>query len=538
MALLQSRHNRVARATLAALLCISLFSCKMPNDPMNSLPRNQSMPLFDPHISTFTCEVEATKVPAIDAQSDAWFLEARAMESPETIEEDRDYKKIVELTRMAADRQHWKAMLNLASLYLEKRDPERDTTDALKLVDQAMQLGIPAAYDRMATYFMNGTGVDVDATRAFAFWQRAAQMGSPHAMTFLAKKMMASYDSPADGWWANKPIATKMLECAFGQGYGPAAEPLSSLISGSRPVTGRGDRTAEASARAVKVLHEGVKLGCEECANSLRAEFNGSFNIADILPTHIDKARAQRYMVLLIELGFDRDSRFPNLDQVLPLPPAALPYWNGDRDTLLNAAKGFKPKPAPPKPTAASLRTDRHFLDAAFILRHSGDKTSEDRAPREGYWQPSGHRQPERIRTLLAKIPPGLYRAEEPFEPIFDPAETPRSPVFGIVWERWDTQWHNEDAVEPRAVTGLIRELPHDAPIKSCVAGQACPDSGVWQPWVHAQHPLRAIVNQHWRQVWLTKGQPFPNPEQDWLLDLPEQDLTWHLLDDQGVNLT
>ena len=400
-------HNHLPRVALAALLCSLLFSCKMPNDPMNNLPRNQSLPLFDPHLPTFTCQVEATKVPPIDAEADAWFLEARALESPETMEEDRDYKKIVELTRKASHRKHWKAMLNLASLYLEKRDPARGVDDALKLVDEAMLLGIPGAYDRMGTYFMKGKGVDGDATRAFAFWQKAAQMGSPHAMTFLANKLDATYDSPADGWWANMPVAAKMLECAFGQGYGPAADPLSALIAGSRPVTGQGNRTAEASARAVKVLHEGVKLGCEDCANSLRAEFNGSFNIADILPTHIDKARAERYKIFLLALalGFDPNQRFPNLDQVLPLPPAPLPAWNRDRDTLLNAAMGVKPKPAPPKPTAASLRTDRHSLDAAFILRQSGDKTSDDRAPREGYWQPTGDQQPERIRAQLAKIP-------------------------------------------------------------------------------------------------------------------------------------
>jgi TPR repeat protein len=362
-------HKLLLHVALAALLCFSLFSCKMPNDPMNTLPRNQSLPKFNPHMPTFTCEVEAVKVPAIDAQADAWFLEARALESPETIEEDRDYKKIVELTRKAADRKHWKAMLNLASLYLEKRDPARGVDDALNLVDEAMKLGIPGAYDRMGTYFMNGTGVDSDATRAFAFWQKAAQMGSPQAMTFLANKMDAAYDSPNDGWWANKPVATKMLECAFGQGHGLAAKNLSSLIAGSRPATGRGNRTVEASARAVKVLHEGVKLGCEECANNLRAEFDGVFGIADILPTHIDKARSERYRIIQFALGFDPDQRFPSLDQVLPLPPAPLPSWNGDRDTLLNAAMGVKPKPAPPKPTAASLCTE-HNEDAVEPRAH------------------------------------------------------------------------------------------------------------------------------------------------------------------------
>ena len=46
-----------------------------------------------------------------------------------------------------------------------------------------------------------------------------------------------------------------------------------------------------------------------------------------------------------------------------------------------------------------------------------------------------------------------------------------------------------------------------------------------------ADHPLQAIVNQYWRQTWLTRGAPFPRPRRDWLLDLPDGDVTWHLMD-------
>ncbi len=96
------------------------------------------------------------------------------------------------------------------------------------------------------------------------------------------------------------------------------------------------------------------------------------------------KARGTRYRTLSKALSFNPDRRFPNLDKVLPLPPAELPPWNGDRDTL------------------------------------------------------------------------------------------------------------------------------------------------------HHEHPLREIVNQHWRQAWLLAGQAFPQPQRDWLLDLPERDVAWHLMDAAG----
>src|SRR5476649_1378381 len=228
-----------------AVLFFPLIACKMPNDKVP--PRNQSLPLFNPHVADFICEIEASKVPPIDAQAEDWFLEARAMEDPEIFVEDRDHKKIVALTREAAERLHWKAMLNLASLYVEGRDPLYGEEEAVLLVEKAMQLGIPAAYDRMGTYYSNSTGVDGDTTRAYAFWQKAAQMGNPQAMAFLADKLNVGPRSEGAGYWSNIPVATKMLECAFSQGYGPAAYQLHFLYLSPRAASGKiiGSRNAE-----------------------------------------------------------------------------------------------------------------------------------------------------------------------------------------------------------------------------------------------------------------------------------------------------
>jgi len=100
-----------------------------------------------------------------------------------------------------------------------------------------------------------------------------------------------------------------------------------------------------------------------------------------------------------------------------------------------------------------------------------------------------------------------------------------------VTWEQCLTLRHNHGAVEPRAVHGVLREVALPEPWLSCACGQACPVSGVWQPWVAADHPLQATVNQYWRQAWLTQGAPFPQPRRDWLLDLPDGEVTWHLMD-------
>ncbi|NHQ91479.1 tetratricopeptide repeat protein [Janthinobacterium lividum] len=508
---------------LAVFLIFTLGACKMSNDKV--LPRNQTLPLFNPHVADFVCETEASKVPPIDAQAEDWFLEARALEDPEIFMEDRDYKKIVALTHQAAERLHWKAMLNLASLYVEGRDPLHSEEEAVQLVEKAMRLGIPAAYDRMGTYYANGTGVNGDITRAYAFWQKAAQMGNPQAMDFLSDKLNVGLANEGAGYWANIPVAIKMMECAFSQGYGPVAYNLSYMYASPRMATGRvsGPRTPETKALALKVLHEGVAFGCEKCANKLTIEFGDPFDLADMLVPYVDKARGERYAVLGNELGFNPNARFPNLDKVLPLPPADLPPWNGDRDTLLHAAKGVRPPPAVPQPSAAALLQPPYFLVADYALRPAGWHSDAPAAPFAAYWQP--------VQGQGVTAEAQLFQQDEPFRHFSVLDADGDSRYGGVSWEQCLTIRHDHGAVQPRVAHGLLREVARPQPWLSCACGQACPVSGVWQPWVSPDHPLQAIVNQYWRQSWLTQGAPFPRPRRDWLLDLRDDDVTWHLMD-------
>ena len=508
--------------------------------PIQALPRNEELRLFEPHRPGFTCEIEATKVPPIDAQADAWFLEAQALDDPDMWEEDRDYKKIVQLTRQAAERRHWKAMLNLATLYLEKRDPPNGKLEALELVEQAMRLGVPAAYDRMGTYYMNGVGVSGDATKAFAFWQKAAEMGNPQAMAYLGKKLAALWDSPRDGFWANMPAGIKMLECSLAQGYGPAAATLAFLRSWPRNADGTFAETKTAATRshALRTLHEGVRFGCSDCARTLSIDFGDPFDLADMIAPHIDKARSERYLVLHNALDLNPLLRFPNLDKVLPLPPAALPPWDGDKHTLIDAAKGVMPRPSEPKAPAASQRQGRQHLDAAYDLRASDEKTTATEAPFAGYWQATAPAESEQLQAWLAGIPPGLYQKGEGFDIPSYPHEMGGRAIKGLVWQHFLTVRHNHGAVEPLAAAGMAREVMCVEPHQSCDARTSCPATGTWQPWLPSEHPLRQAFNLPLRQAWVTVGQTFPHLDNDGHFQLNHDDVKWHLLDSAEPKLS
>ncbi|WP_371874865.1 DUF6396 domain-containing protein [Pseudoduganella albidiflava] len=43
----------------------------------------------------------------------------------------------------------------------------------------------------------------------------------------------------------------------------------------------------------------------------------------------MDVERSRRYWLIFEALKVNPDLRFPDLDKILPLPPAKLPEWNG-----------------------------------------------------------------------------------------------------------------------------------------------------------------------------------------------------------------
>ena len=520
---------------LFIILCVvSMFMAyKMTNTSIDDLPRNENLPLFEPHISTYICD--PVTLPPLDAQADAWFQESRALEDPEIYIDDRDYKQIVALTRKAAERHHWKAMLNLASFIIEGRDPPRDTEDAVQLVEKVIKLGVPAGYDRMGTYYINGTGVKTDATRAYAFWQRAAKMGSAEALSDLGRKMFSIDDRPAESRWANAAVGINMLECAYRQGYGPAAYELGYLYS--NPIGHA--VTKDELLRALITWHNGVKFGSAECAAAVAGEFR---SIAD-RPTrkvdHPDMARSERYKLLARILEFYPDYRFPNLDKILPLPPAELPYWNGDRDTLLNAARGVSHPPSAPHATgSASASKGRLFLDSNYRIAPTSDITEEATAPFTGYWQPVIDENQPQQDGAGKRVDPGLYQVGERFEPVqairSSHAERGAPPKR---WQNWRTVRHDLGNIPPPVVSGHTRQVKPPAKATACASSERCPVSGTWQPWLHTAHPMQYCVNQYWRQAWLVEGQRFSDVELDWMLDVAADDITWHLMDDAGIDI-
>jgi hypothetical protein len=291
--------------------------------------------------------------------------------------------------------------------------------------------------------------------------------------------------------------------------------------------------------RALVVLHEGVKFGGEKAANSLSVAFDSGKALVD---HRIDTARAERYSVLGDALWHNPDLRFPNLDKVLPLPPADLPYWDGDKKTLIDAAKALVPAPVI-KPTPGSERTGRAHIPDGHVLPANPVPPPIEMAgggqvvPQHestlvrftGYWLPQllEARDERHLQWDRAQMPQRYARGEA-----FEQNRRGLSPHDGRV------MWHYvgvparraAQAGDPRVAQGVARATRLPAPRQTCAGSATCPRTGVWFGHIKGDHPLAATFNRWDRQAYVQAGQSFPDPR-DLYLDIAACDVIWLWLD-------
>lgn len=350
------KHWRRVLAVLGLLAAVGLLAWQ--RDAMTQaidrrlhadLPRFTELPAFDPYRKSFTCRHEAAVNPVPSDQAQALFEQALALDEYSLDPRYIDYGKVAGLYREAMTLGHWKAQFNLAGLYLEGKGVPFDPDEALRLTEDLMRQGVPAAWFNMGNYYMSGVGpLQPSATVAYAFWQRAADMGSLHAQAELGKALDALIDEPPRHY-NNRPIGREMLECAFAQGSGDAAYELG--LTYEVDVGDESDRSTKERlfVKALLRYHEGVKLGSQLCAAGLSSIYR--LGASEVGQTK-DPAREDRYDAISNYLRHHPETRLPNLDRVLPLPPADLPPWDGEVESLIDAAKAVRVTPSLPKASA------------------------------------------------------------------------------------------------------------------------------------------------------------------------------------------
>ncbi len=260
----------------------------------------------------FSCTHQADHLPPLDPQADSLFRYARHLEKQDG---PKDFNDIARYYRIAAAYDHYKANQNLQSLISQGLANSPDgPTEAVDLAMQLIKQGVPGGYYDIGHYLETGYGLKPDGEASLRYLRKAADLGNPEAQAYVAEQL-APHDRAPD-------IARQMRQCAADQGYGDAANTLGVFLQ---------DRSDYAA--AVKAFQQGVSAGDSLSASVLRDGFKGppSSNQLDYLDLPNDPERSRRYDLIGKFIGANdgRNPKVPEIDKIVPLPPAKLPPWDG-----------------------------------------------------------------------------------------------------------------------------------------------------------------------------------------------------------------
>ncbi|QLL16689.1 tetratricopeptide repeat protein [Pseudomonas chlororaphis] len=253
----------------------------------------------------FKCVHEKDTAPPLDQQADQWFKQARVLSK----ERPADWSKVASLYQQAVEKNHWKAMHNLAELYLRGDGVAKDTNKAIDLYLKMIQVQAPLGYYDMSVMTQRGVGVVRSDRSAVQFLIRAADLGSPQAQTRIG--YIYIYDKRKD------VVGLGYLRCAEKQGYADAAYKLGSyyeIADENYPVS-------------MHYYQRAAALGERKGAMEIEDVFqNGKFSY------NKDKKTEDAYYKVSRELAKNPDLRFPNLAKDHPLPPNPVQGYHADKD--------------------------------------------------------------------------------------------------------------------------------------------------------------------------------------------------------------
>ncbi|SUC36865.1 Sel1 repeat [Providencia rustigianii] len=310
-----SHHQSVARSIFkcGALICsmLMLSACN-PMDKKEEPPAQKTEPDL-----TFTCVQEKDSFPPLDPEADAWFKEARRLEIKKG---PKDFGHIATLYRQAAEKKHYKAIGNLQNMIAtgqaEPMIGKKRSEEVIDLVEQLIQMDIPFGYYIMGTYLQRGFGVKQDSDAAMRYFLKAAIMGNPEGQLAISEQFLNAR-TPL----YRLDLGRKLLDCAAKQGNTDAAYSLAMNY----------EVRDKNYSQALKYYQLAIRYGSDQSAYKLSESFNTSDPKNEIyyMEQHVDPERVRRYKLIEKELSLNPRAKFPDIDKIVPLPPAELPEWDG-----------------------------------------------------------------------------------------------------------------------------------------------------------------------------------------------------------------
>ena len=245
--------------------------------------------------------------------------------------------------RIAAMNGDYKANIRLQYLLKSGRISSDMSQTEVHNLNEELAKQLPAtAYYNLYGYLDVGYGVRTEKDGKYAYLRKAADLGSREAQYVVADMLGKINDD--DTLEMRIKLIDQLRACASGQGLGDASEMLGLRL----------ERKKEYQ-KALEAFHQGVKNGSSLSASTLEGAFSGKQKEGDMdfLNLSEDPERARRYEIIWKYLAYKDylQPKVPDLDDIVPLPPAPLPAWDGK----IAFQRWFEGE-APPKPDEALVR--------------------------------------------------------------------------------------------------------------------------------------------------------------------------------------
>ncbi|VVP54768.1 hypothetical protein PS838_05600 [Pseudomonas fluorescens] len=260
----------------------------------------------------FHCVHEGDSLPALNQNADTLYRYSIYLEK---LKGKKNYDDIARYYRIAAANEHYKAATNLQLLLSTgQASSPHASKETIDLAEYFVGRGIPGAYYDMAHYLEVGYGVKQDIVASKAYFRRAADMGNPEAQYYIGR-LLSNIPNTAD-------VMLAMYKCAMEQGNRSAGLYYASYLK----VTGL-------YGESLKSYQTAIRNGNDISANTLANAFKGPPASTRLYYLALDKdsERVNRYNKIsdFLTRHEHLGAKVPDLDDIVPLPPAVLPEWDG-----------------------------------------------------------------------------------------------------------------------------------------------------------------------------------------------------------------
>ena len=328
----------------------------------------------------FKCAHEV--IPSAPEQTEILFKYARWLETNNLLKQDKAvYAEIERLYRIAAENGHFKASINLQNGSMRKRFHLKGH-EHLRLSQQLIEARVPTGYFLVGYYLQQGgAGLKQDAEIALRYFQKAADLGNAEAQAYLGDKLAPINAAPE--------VARQLRRCAADQGHGKAANALGVNL-----------KNLSRYNQALEAFQLGVAAGYDSSAGWLGETFGSDIPKSSMyyMDQLADQERAERYNKIWKLLhGYSyANPKVPEINDIVPLPPAPLPEWDGKLqwvearkaniapekpgEALINELakeKGLNPATGKPLPGSPVFHTANFPVLTCY---------SEQPCPKAGYW--------------------------------------------------------------------------------------------------------------------------------------------------------